>query len=93
MEDDLSGQLQELHIGAKEPLSRVSNASDRYKDKKNSALVDLVAHDGEEWIKVSTITENRVLFEMAEAGWNADDSGPGKLLSYISSCDTIFTFQ
>ncbi|KAI9716283.1 MAG: hypothetical protein M1812_005508 [Candelaria pacifica] len=75
-EDDASGQLQDLHLEAEERSSRVSNSSDRYKDKKNSALVDIVAQDGEEWIKVSTITEHRVLFEMAEAGWNADDSGP-----------------
>ncbi|KAI9703142.1 MAG: hypothetical protein M1836_007707 [Candelina mexicana] len=76
LKDDLSAQLQYLSLDADKPLSYVSNTSDRYKDKKNSALVDIVAHGGEEWIKVSTITENRVLFEMAEAGWNADDSGP-----------------
>ncbi|KAI9788277.1 MAG: hypothetical protein M1835_002359 [Candelina submexicana] len=75
LKDDLSAQLQDF-LDADKPLSHISNASDRYKDKKNSALVDIVAHGGEEWIKVSTITENRVLFEMAEAGWNADDSGP-----------------
>jgi hypothetical protein len=44
------------------------------KPKKRSALVDIVAEDGEEWIKVSTITETRLLFEKAKAGWEGADS-------------------
>jgi hypothetical protein len=42
--------------------------------KKHSALVDIVAEEGAEWIKVSTITENRLLFEKAKAGWEGADS-------------------
>ncbi|KAI9928225.1 hypothetical protein ASPWEDRAFT_447672 [Aspergillus wentii DTO 134E9] len=46
------------------------------KDKKRSVFVDIVADDGEEWVKVSTISENRLLFEMAKKGWEGDsDSG------------------
>ena len=33
-----------------------------------------MAQDGEEWIKVSTITETRLLFEKAKAGWEGADS-------------------
>ena len=36
--------------------------------------MDIVAEDGEEWIKVSTITETRLLFEKAKAGWEGAGS-------------------
>lgn len=42
------------------------------KDKRKSVLVDIVADDGHEWVKVSTISENRLVFEMAEKGWECD---------------------
>ena len=54
------------------------------KDKRKSVLVDIVADDGEEWVKVSTISESRLLFEMAEKGWEkesepgSDDQDEGK---------------
>ena len=38
------------------------------------ALVDIVTHDGEEWIKVSTVTEHRLIFELAKAQWEEQDS-------------------
>jgi hypothetical protein len=41
---------------------------------KQNVLVDIVANDGLEWIKVSTITQRRLLFELAKEGWNAQDS-------------------
>lgn len=41
---------------------------------KKCALVDIVARDGEEWVKVSTITEERLKFEIAKAEWEAKDS-------------------
>lgn len=41
-------------------------------DKRKSVFVDIVADDGEEWVKVSTISESRLLFEMAKKGWEAD---------------------
>ncbi|GKZ33068.1 hypothetical protein AbraIFM66950_002843 [Aspergillus brasiliensis] len=40
-------------------------------DKKKSVFVDIIADDGEEWVKVSTVAESRLLFEMAEKGWEA----------------------
>ena len=43
--------------------------------RKQCALVDIVAQGGLEWVKVSTVTETRLLFEQAKAGWeNADSS-------------------
>jgi len=34
----------------------------------------VVAEDGERWLKVSTVTEKRLLFELAKQGWEAADS-------------------
>jgi hypothetical protein len=46
--------------------------------KKNSALVDIVAEDGLHWLKVSLLTNNRLLFDKAKQGWedasSSDDS-------------------
>ena len=36
---------------------------------KKGVTVDIVANNGMEWIKVSTLTEKRLLFEMAKEGW------------------------
>lgn len=48
------------------------------KDTRKSVLVDIVADDGEEWVKVSTISENRLSFEMAEKGWEKDSDDEGE---------------
>ena len=54
-------------------------AGNKNLDKRKSVLVDIVADDGEEWVKVSTISETRLLFEMAKKGWEGgsdnDDDG------------------
>jgi Protein of unknown function (DUF1308) len=42
--------------------------------RRYSALVDIVAQDGLQWIKVSTSTERRVLFDLAKMGWVGDSS-------------------
>ena len=42
--------------------------------EKRCALVDIVANDGEEWIKVSTITGARLSLEIAKAKWEAAES-------------------
>ncbi|KAI4258615.1 MAG: hypothetical protein LQ352_001150 [Teloschistes flavicans] len=42
--------------------------------KQHCALVDVIAQDGKQWIKVSTITETRLLFELAKAGWEGAGS-------------------
>lgn len=51
----------------------VKGKSKPSKDKRKSVFVDIIADDGEEWVKVSTISESRLLFEMAEKGWEMDD--------------------
>lgn len=45
--------------------------------RRRSALVDIVARNGEEWIKVSTVTATRLLFERARAGWEDAESSSG----------------
>ena len=42
--------------------------------QKKSVLVDIVADNGEEWVKVSTVTPSRLLFELAKLGWEAGES-------------------
>lgn len=46
------------------------------KRKKAGASVDIVADNGAEWVKLSTISETRLLFEIARRGWerHPDDS-------------------
>lgn len=53
-------------------LNHLSNnaSSPKPRQKKSrSALVDIVADDGAEWIKVSIVTAKRLIFEMAKEGW------------------------
>jgi hypothetical protein len=42
--------------------------------KQHSAVVDVVAQDGLEWIRVSCVTEKRILWDLAKAGWVGDES-------------------
>ncbi|KAF2111463.1 hypothetical protein BDV96DRAFT_182965 [Lophiotrema nucula] len=37
-----------------------------------AALVDVVASDGIEWIRVATLSEKRLLFDLAKQGWQND---------------------
>lgn len=39
---------------------------------KTNALVDIVADEGSEWIRVSTLSEKRLLFDLAKLGWMND---------------------
>jgi hypothetical protein len=42
---------------------------------KTAALVDIVAEEGQSWVKVSTVSEKRLLFDLAKLGWvNDSDS-------------------
>lgn len=42
---------------------------------KTAALVDIVADEGREWIRVSTVSEKRIIFDLAKLGWvNDSDS-------------------
>jgi len=54
-------------------------------------LVDVVAEDGEQWLKVSTVTEKRLLFELAKQGWeaaNSSSSSDGEWTGTVSSNGT-----
>lgn len=53
---------------------RLNMKDDGKKDKKRSVLVDIVADNGMEWVKVSTISQKRLLLEMAKIGWEMDES-------------------
>ncbi|KAL8717468.1 MAG: hypothetical protein Q9225_005291 [Loekoesia sp. 1 TL-2023] len=54
------------------PPSR--NSKRAQQAKRRCAFVDIVAEEGQQWIKVSTVTETRLLFELAKAGWEGADS-------------------
>lgn len=49
-----------------------SKVSRRTPGPKGVALVDIVSCDGLEWTKVSTISEKRLLFDLAKLGWQND---------------------
>ena len=49
--------------------NRVSEASGPINPRQKGVIVDVVADGGLEWIKVSTVNEKRLLFEMAKEGW------------------------
>jgi hypothetical protein len=52
-----------------------SLAKKSHSKNKTSALVDIVAEEGTEWIRVSTVSEKRILFDLAKLGWvNDSDS-------------------
>jgi hypothetical protein len=44
---------------------------------RHNVLVDIVAQGGSEWVKVSTLTEKRLLFDLAKAGWLGESSSEG----------------
>ncbi|KAL4968862.1 uncharacterized protein BDV14DRAFT_131995 [Aspergillus stella-maris] len=52
--------------------------SNKGKGKRKSVFVDIVADDGEEWVKISTISETRLLFEMAKKGWEGGSESEGE---------------
>jgi hypothetical protein len=47
---------------------------------KTNALADIVADEGGEWLRVSTLSEKRLLFDLAKLGWmndsDSDDDMP-----------------
>lgn len=48
----------------------------RFSDKasKLGQMVDAVVRNGTEWIKVSIVTEKKLVYQMAQEGWHPDDS-------------------
>ena len=37
-------------------------------------MVDIVSRGGLEWVKVSSVTEKRIIWDLTRAGWAADSS-------------------
>lgn len=62
----------EKEKSASKTASKKGGGKQPNKDKRKSVFVDIVADDGEEWVKVSTMSESRLLFEMAKKGWERD---------------------
>ncbi|RAR11698.1 glycoside hydrolase family 5 protein [Stemphylium lycopersici] len=50
----------------------LSKGSQTKNKNKTAALVDIVAEQGNEWIRVSTVSEKRILFDLAKLGWVND---------------------
>lgn len=47
---------------------------DKNRTRKYQSLVDIVAQNGLEWIKVSSITEKRIIWDLAKAGYAGSSS-------------------
>ncbi|KZF26672.1 hypothetical protein L228DRAFT_258070 [Xylona heveae TC161] len=69
------------------PAAASSKRRKAHRPKRKSALVDVVARGGEEWIKVSTITSTRIGFEMAKVGWEADSQASSSNSEYSDDDD------
>lgn len=68
-----------LDRSPKAPNPKNGTKNSTQHDKKG-VLVDIVADNGLQWVKVSTMTEKRLLFEIAKEGWEryadySDESG------------------
>ncbi|KAL9617120.1 MAG: hypothetical protein Q9160_008063 [Pyrenula sp. 1 TL-2023] len=50
-----------------------NRVSYRYEGRKRNAMVDIVAENGEQWVKVSTMKEHRMLLEIAKEGLAMED--------------------
>jgi hypothetical protein len=68
----------------------MGSLDDSKRQNQKGVLVDVVANNGLEWIKVSTISERKLLFDIAKEGWESytaeisDDDSNG---SQIDSAD------
>jgi hypothetical protein len=57
------------------------------KHKSNSVLVDIVAKNGLEWIKVSSSTEKRIIWDLTKSGWAGDSDNESDYGSGNESSD------
>ncbi|OJD25946.1 hypothetical protein ACJ73_02685 [Blastomyces percursus] len=74
---DLERSIQGLHVSADAHKVVEENLS-KAGLQKRSVLVDIVADNGEEWVKVSTVTSGRLLFELAKRGWEMGCDSTGE---------------
>ncbi|EFR04606.1 hypothetical protein MGYG_07613 [Nannizzia gypsea CBS 118893] len=87
---DLEADIAELRI---EPRFKPGAEEATPKMRKRGVLIDIVADNGEEWVKVSTVTPNRLLFDLAKQGWEiglnsgSEDDDDGSNVASISGID------
>lgn len=48
------------------------------KNGKLGPTIDAVVENGTEWLKVSNVTEKKLIYQMAQEGWHPDDSSEGE---------------
>lgn len=48
------------------------------KGGKLGPTIDAVVENGTEWLKVSNLTDKKLLYQMAQEGWHPDDSSEGE---------------
>ncbi|EEQ32292.1 hypothetical protein McanMca71_006385 [Microsporum canis] len=64
--EDLAAGVDELNMTVN---SKPGTENATPKMRKRGVLIDIVADNGEEWVKISTVTRNRLLFDLAKQGW------------------------
>ncbi|KAF1943729.1 hypothetical protein EJ02DRAFT_372847 [Clathrospora elynae] len=67
--------------GGKSTTKGLSLAKGSQAKNKTAALVDIVAEEGREWIRVSTVSEKRILFDLAKLGWMNDSDSEDEDMS------------
>ena len=58
--------------GLRAPYQGLSLGKGAQMKGKTAALADIVARDGREWIRISTMSEKKLLFDLAKLGWRND---------------------
>ena len=79
----VAGILRSIHTFASREAASRPESEERHRlehtdrndrQLRENLVVDIIADGGLEWIKVSTITPKRLLYEIAREGWNGYDS-------------------
>ncbi|KAH9878022.1 hypothetical protein J1614_003239 [Plenodomus biglobosus] len=73
--------------GGNSTMKGLSLKKGSQKKGKTAALVDIVAEDGMEWIRVSTVSEKRILFDLAKLGWMNDSDSDDDVPNPVASVD------
>jgi len=68
----IPGQKTDSRIGGISPRGKSKNGTTK-KRRDWSVMVDIIAENGAEWVRVSTISESRLLFQLARMGWDRGD--------------------
>ncbi len=68
----IPGKNTDSRIGNISPHGHSKNETTK-KRRGWSVMVDIIAENGAEWIRVSTISESRLLFQLARMGWDRGD--------------------